>query len=184
MTCGAAPRAGITPGKSGADTAHSNAQGAFSIDAAPAGDIAVYCYGLWRIYSDGVRMITLQQTADVDLPVVAWSDDAHTLAGLDAMFDFQMLVPRLMQVRPGGVAATAGLQDGDVVIAVDGVSVTNLAVDGVEILIRNRAPGSKYIHCLHECNSNPHFGHCPAVVIPCNTVPHCVHRETACVPGR
>jgi hypothetical protein len=23
----------------------------------------------------------------------------------------------------------------------------------------NRLPGSKYVHCLHECNSNPHFGH-------------------------
>jgi hypothetical protein len=48
----------------------------------------------------------------------------------------------------------------------------------------NRLPGSKYVHCLHECNSNPHFGHCPVVVIPCSTVPHCVHREIARVPGR
>jgi hypothetical protein len=48
----------------------------------------------------------------------------------------------------------------------------------------NRLPGSKYVHCLHECNSNPHFGHCPVAVIPCNTVPHCVHRETARVPGK
>ena len=48
----------------------------------------------------------------------------------------------------------------------------------------NRLPGSKYVHCLHECNSNPHFGHCPVAVIPCNTVPHCAHRETARVPGR
>jgi hypothetical protein len=23
----------------------------------------------------------------------------------------------------------------------------------------NRLPGSKYVHCLHECSSNPHFGH-------------------------
>ena len=48
----------------------------------------------------------------------------------------------------------------------------------------NRLPGSKYVHCLHECSSNPHLGHCPVVGIPCSTVPHCVQRETACVPGR
>ncbi len=48
----------------------------------------------------------------------------------------------------------------------------------------NRLPGSKYVHCLHECRSNPHFGHFPSPVVPCSTVPHCVHRETVCVPGR
>ncbi len=48
----------------------------------------------------------------------------------------------------------------------------------------NRLPGSKYVHCLQECSSNPHLEHCPLVGIPCNTVPHCVQRETACVPGR
>jgi hypothetical protein len=48
----------------------------------------------------------------------------------------------------------------------------------------NRLPGSKYVHCLHECNSNPHFGHCPSPDTPSSTVPHCVHRETARVPGK
>jgi hypothetical protein len=47
----------------------------------------------------------------------------------------------------------------------------------------NRDPGSKYIHCLQECSSNPHFGHFPSAVIPCKTVPHCAHRDTARVPG-
>jgi hypothetical protein len=37
---------------------------------------------------------------------------------------------------------------------------------------------------LHECNSKPHFGHCPLLGIPCNTVPHCVQREIARVPGK
>jgi hypothetical protein len=48
----------------------------------------------------------------------------------------------------------------------------------------NRLPGSKYVHCLHECSSNSHLGHCPVVGTPCSTVPHCVHRDTARVPGR
>jgi len=48
----------------------------------------------------------------------------------------------------------------------------------------NRLPGSKYMHCLQECSSNPHFGHFPSPVIPCSTVPHCEQRDTARVPGR
>ena len=33
------------------------------------------------------------------------------------------------------------------------------------------------MHCLHECKSNPHFGHLPSLGIPpCKTVPHCAHR--------
>ena len=39
------------------------------------------------------------------------------------------------------------------------------------------------MHCLQECSSNPHFGHFPSLVIPCSTVPHCAHRDTARVPG-
>jgi hypothetical protein len=55
---------------------------------------------------------------------------------------------------------------------------------GMGCIHSNRLPGSKYVHCLHECNSNPHFGHFSPEGIPCKTVPHCVHRETARVPGR
>jgi len=146
MTCGATSRVGITAGKSSpSDGARSDAQGAFSISSAPAGDIVVYCYGLWRLYSDGLRLITLQasQSADVDVPVVAWADTAHTLASFGADFDYQVLVPRFIRVRPGGPAATAGFQDGDVIGSVDGVSVTNLSPTGVRSLISNRPPGSK-----------------------------------------
>lgn len=48
----------------------------------------------------------------------------------------------------------------------------------------NRLPGSKYMHCLHECSSKPHFGQRPSTPIPCSTVPHWAHRDTARVPGR
>jgi hypothetical protein len=40
------------------------------------------------------------------------------------------------------------------------------------------------MHCLHECSSNPHLGHFPSGGEPCNTVPHCVQRETSRVPGK
>ena len=48
----------------------------------------------------------------------------------------------------------------------------------------NRLPGSKYVHCLHECNANPHFGHFSPAGIPASSVPHCAQRDTARVPGR
>ncbi len=48
----------------------------------------------------------------------------------------------------------------------------------------NRLDGSKYVHCLHECNSNPHFGHAPSGSAKfCSTVPHCEQRDTLRVPG-
>jgi RNA polymerase sigma factor (sigma-70 family) len=146
MTCGVIPRVGISPGKGNPnDGVRTDPQGAFSISSAPAGDIVVYCNGLWRLYSDGLRMIALQasQSSDVDVPVVAWADTTHTVAGFGAGFDYQVLVPRFIGVRPGGAAASAGFQDGDVIISVDGASVTNLSPTGVWILISNRPPGSK-----------------------------------------
>jgi hypothetical protein len=146
MTCGASSRVGNTPGRgSPSDGVRTDAQGAFSITSAPAGDIAVSCNGLWRLYSDGLRLITLQmtQSTDVDVPIVAWADTAHTVASFGAKLDYQVLVPRFIGVRPGGPAATGGFQDGDVIVSVDGVSVTNLSPTGVWILISNRPPGSK-----------------------------------------
>ena len=47
-----------------------------------------------------------------------------------------------------------------------------------------RLPGSKYMHCLQECNSNPHFGQVPSAAVPSSTVPHWAQRETARVPGK
>ncbi len=48
----------------------------------------------------------------------------------------------------------------------------------------NRLDGSKYVHCLHECNSNPHLGHAPSGSLRfCSTVPHCEQRDTLRVPG-
>jgi hypothetical protein len=39
------------------------------------------------------------------------------------------------------------------------------------------------VHCLQECNSKPHFAHCPAgSVVSVSSVPHCAQRETECVP--
>jgi len=147
MTCRAMARAGtaIPPIGAAGDGARTDAQGAFLINAAPAGDIAVFCDGLWRLYSDGARLVTLQSSLrlDVDVRVVAWTDELHAMAGFGAELDTQTLVARLIRVKPGGPAAVAGFVDNDIVVAVDGASVTELSHDGVWILISNHPPGTK-----------------------------------------
>jgi RNA polymerase sigma factor (sigma-70 family) len=147
MTCHAIPRRGLeavpAPPREGART---DARGAFLLDAAAAGEIAIWCDGLWRSYANGLRLLTLQasQRVDLDVPVVAWSDEPGiTLGGLGADFDFRVLVPRLVAVAPGGPAATAGFRDGDVVVEVDGSAVTELSPRGVRVLIVNRPPGTR-----------------------------------------
>ena len=122
-----------------------DAQGAFLIAAAPAGQIAVSCDGLWSNYSDGLRLVTLQtsQRVDVDVPVVAWSVRVGvSLASMGADID-RRTVPRLVRIQPGGPAALAGFVEGDVIVTVDGVSVSELSAGGVKVLIVHRPPGTK-----------------------------------------
>jgi hypothetical protein len=146
MTCQAWPRIEAMPAASGSGTRSiTDTQGAFQPASAPAGDLVVSCDGLRTLYSDGLRLVTLQsgKQIDVEVAVVAWDAGMHVISGLGAQFDEAALVPTLVRVVPGGPAAAAGLQNGDVITAVDGASVAPLSPRGVEILITNRAPGSK-----------------------------------------
>ena len=81
------------------------------------------------------------QRLEVDVPVVKMSEGGM-LAGIGAEFDHTVFVPRLERVQPGGPAASAGLQDGDIVFAVDATSVTELSPLGAWFLITNRPPGA------------------------------------------
>ena len=66
-----------------------------------------------------------------------------TIASIGADHDPRALVLRLVRIKPGGPAALAGLVEGDVVVTVDGASVTELSPGGAYLLILNRAPGTK-----------------------------------------
>lgn len=148
MTCRALPRLAVdSTGLAQGEGVHTDAQGAFLITGAPAGQIAVACDGLRNSYTDGLRLITLQpsQRVDLDVTVVEWSEvgGVRILASMGADVDGLALVPRLARVQPGGPAALAGFLDGDLIATVDNASVSELSPDGVQILIMSRPPGTK-----------------------------------------
>jgi RNA polymerase sigma factor (sigma-70 family) len=146
MSCRAIPRRGSDiPRPFPAAAVRSGADGRFVLSAAPAGDVVVFCGGLWHTHSDGLRMVTLapSKRQEIDVPVVAWRDEvARTIGGIGAEIGGGALIPRLSRVREDGPAAAAGLRDGDRVVAVDGVSVTELSPGGIFVLIANRPPGT------------------------------------------
>jgi RNA polymerase sigma-70 factor (ECF subfamily) len=146
MTCVSWPRMGTDRTSAWAGNGvRTDRDGAFELTSAPAGDIAVVCHGSGSTHSDGLRLVTVppSQRLEVDVPVVRIRQDVSViLAGIGADFDEQSFIARLHRVRPGGPAATAGLQDGDVVIAVDGAAVTELSPRGVWFLVANREPGT------------------------------------------
>ncbi len=146
MTCFAHARVGTTrtggPVGDGETTAR---DGSFDLAAVPAGDIAIACWNPGWVFTDGLRLVTVKPTEhlDIDVPVVRVQQDvAVPLGGIGADIDPQSLVARLYRVRPGGPAAAAGLREGDVVIAVDGASVTALSPRGIRFLIASRPPGT------------------------------------------
>jgi hypothetical protein len=145
MTCRAAPRIDNTPTAGISNQAVvTNKQGEYQIATAPAGDIAIRCEGLRTLYSDGLRLVNLQagKRVDIDVPVVGVAQPAP-LSGFGASIDGSALLPVLGRVTPGGPAAVAGLQNGDVIVSVDGAGVGELSPDGVWMLISNRTAGSK-----------------------------------------
>lgn len=146
MTCRAQPRMGDDPtGGFTGEGARTDVSGRFTLADAPAGEIVVACAGLWRAYSDGLRLIELTPGAQaaIDVPVVALPGDVMAeIGGFGAEIDLTGFVPLLSQVRPGGPAANAGFQNNDRVIAVDGASVTALSPRGVRMLITDHPPGT------------------------------------------
>ena len=148
MTCVPWPMVGI--GKSSGavgDGVRTGPDGRFELTSVPAGDIAIFCHGggsyADALYTNGVRLVSMApaQRLEIEVPVVKISEGG-VLAGIGADFDHTVFVPRLDRVQPGGPAASAGLQDGDIVVAVDAASVTELSPLGAWFLMTNRPPGA------------------------------------------
>jgi RNA polymerase sigma-70 factor (ECF subfamily) len=148
MLCVPWPRVGIdrTSGWLG-DGVPTDPDGRFELTSVPAGEMAIFCHrqGSYAeaTYTNGQRLVSMApaQRLEIDVPVVKMAQGG-VLAGIGAEFDHMVFVPRLHRVQVGGPAASAGLQDGDIVIAVDAASVTELSPLGVWVLITNRPAGA------------------------------------------
>jgi hypothetical protein len=146
MACHAVARTGETrtSGPIG-NGDHSDRAGAFELAPVAAGDIAIACWGAGATYTDGLRLLSVapSQRLEVDVPVVHFLEDPTSpMGGIGADMDPQSLTPRLYRVVPRGPAAAAGLAEGDVIIAVDDKSVTELSPRAIWVLLILHSPGT------------------------------------------
>jgi C-terminal processing protease CtpA/Prc len=125
------------------DPAFSAADGTFTIAGVPVGPVNVLC-GWSPGYSDSLTRLTVSEGDNQCEAVVVKSD--RPLGGL-AWFGGEIGADpiagvHIVSVLPGSPADKAGVQRGDVLATVDGLSVVKLSPIGDEFAIRDREPGS------------------------------------------
>jgi len=131
LRCRVAPRTGDSaaplpyPGEVWTD-----AQGRYRFAAVPPGARYTMCSGAG--YSDAVGdgdLVVVRQLGKLGL--LGFKPDWSRIFRLEVAY-----------IRPGQPAERAGLEVGDVVTAVDGIDVSGLGEAAVELLLRDRLPGS------------------------------------------
>ena len=119
-----------------------DASGHAIIDPAPAGSVSVTCLvpssGLSNPSTD--LKLAAGARASVELLSAALGGGWPATIGIE--MDWRVTTPRISVVQPDGPAATVGVLVGDVIVAVDGMSVTGLNGPGVINVLDNRTPGS------------------------------------------
>jgi RNA polymerase sigma factor (sigma-70 family) len=121
----------------------SDDSGAFELDDAPAGAVAVTCFGSGPSYSNGRAELTVAsgQDARCEVPLVKIPQEVP-FASMGAQIQPGPMPARLMSVTPHGPADRAGLRVGDVIASVDGASVLMLTPMAVGIITLIRPVGS------------------------------------------
>jgi hypothetical protein len=127
----------------GANSAYSDDSGAFEIDDAPAGAVAVQCMGTGPYYSNGrcELTVTAGQDATCEVPVVKIPPDVPW-GTIGAQIMPGPMPARFLNVTPKGIADRAGIQPGDIIASIDGNSVAKLTPMGVNVVLFLRALGS------------------------------------------
>jgi RNA polymerase sigma factor (sigma-70 family) len=110
-------------------------RGAFQL-ISPAGEIEVGCFSP-GYQSARVLVVPSDRTIDIDVFSVAITQESGTI---DAELAFAS--NRVTDVTTGGAADRAGLAVGDEIIAVDGLSVVDLAAGTAMLVITQRPPGT------------------------------------------
>lgn len=113
----------------------SNAQGKVVLDPAPAGEIDVNCEMPSGRFSRPSVALTLapNSRASIELLVVEMTQENPSSIGIG--FDWRVTPPRIRGIEPNSPAAKAGFAVGDLVTAVNGISVKGLNGAGVGHLI-------------------------------------------------
>jgi hypothetical protein len=119
---------------------HSDAQGRFVLQRAPAGDVHVTCFGSGSALAGAIATVPQGGRATVRLEVVN-RDGTGGSIGVDfADFSFE---PRVARLVAGGPAAQAGVAVGDLIVALAGEDVRGLDALSVRGLIRNLPVGGR-----------------------------------------
>jgi hypothetical protein len=103
------------------------------------GEINILCIGAGTSASRNIT-VARDGTTTVDIYSVMPTPNPGTID-----VGIEWIQPRLTTVTKGGAADLAGLVTGDLIIAVDGVSVSELGNGSIMQLINQRPPGTKAI---------------------------------------
>lgn len=123
--------------------AFSDDNGAFVLEGAPTGDIAVWCFPSTQYWSNGRADLTLpssQADANCDVPVVKTNPDAPP-PNFGGSIDPGSMPARFGIVDPNGPAGRAGIRAGDIVVSIDSANVTKLTPMGVLTIFANHSTG-------------------------------------------
>ncbi len=144
LPCHTVTRAGADLGMANwsiESSVRTDARGMFRDEHAPAGDIAVLCFGMASISAGvGYASVGAGEKAQVAIEVVRRRSDRGGSIGVT--FASVLETVRIATVRPNSGAARAGIQIGDIVVAIDDRPVTGLDYSGVAFLVMNHAAAS------------------------------------------
>lgn len=131
---------------------HTDEKGLFSQDPAPAGPLHVSCVGDWNELSTASALVSVKRGGHVNVPLAVVRKVTSAAGGdLGLAFNDMLtsgataVLPAIRGVRPGSVAARAGVAVDDLVVAMDGRPTAPLDASGVEMLIINHPPGSRLV---------------------------------------
>jgi hypothetical protein len=129
---------------SSASVTPTDASGRVALNDVPAGEGMVLCTMPTVTMSIPSARVTLppDSRGNTQLFTVTTSDSYPVTIGVG--FDWRSAPPRLASIAAGGPAAQVGIQVGDLVTAVDGVSVAGLNGAGVSALIGEHAAGAPF----------------------------------------